>query len=170
MATFGTTAEGTGTSSSWADAPFALLAALGEDGLVSKISARLANSAGGACNCKAAIYSNNAGEPNALQAVSSAVSIPGSSSLAWYDFTFASPPSLATASWWLAILPDEDAGGLGIARFDFGTGTSAYWGDDYTDGPLETVTTHTNWTRNLSIYATYSLPGGIPRAALLGVG
>ena len=31
MATFGTTAEGTGTSTSWTDTPFALLAALDLD-------------------------------------------------------------------------------------------------------------------------------------------
>lgn len=157
MATFGNTTAETGSLAGWPDEKIASKFTLPVAGLVSKLTGYISN-ASSACYAKGIIYSDNSGVPNALQgAGSNATSIPVNGSSVWFDFTFATPISLAAGVYWLGCIGDSAA-----TAFDLRANTSAAAGsgnrnaDTYSDGPDASWGTNFPATWSFAIYATYT--------------
>jgi len=99
MATFGRCSESGATSYGAAyDRIYLTKATLNEDGDVTKISI-YGKAASGSIHMKAAIYSDNNGQPNALQGVSAEVTV--NTTLKWWDFSFSPAVSLTAGTWWI---------------------------------------------------------------------
>ena len=89
-----------------------------------------------ACNVRAMIYADSAGAPGSPLATSNAVAIADNAAAGLVTLTFASPPSLAAGTYWLAVIFDANAGGLKLAYDDDGSSpASVYNANTYTSGP-----------------------------------
>ena len=97
---------------------------------------------------KAAIYSDNAGTPNALLGTSNAVTV---NTIGWWDFLFSVPiPVTSTSVYWLAIISgDLMSYGVSTAVSNF-----CYNADTYTDGFSDPFGAKTDVAYEACIYAT----------------
>lgn len=122
---------------------------LSEAGDLTKISAYLK---WGEANCKAGIYSDNVGVPNALLANSGEVAV---SAEQWYDFTLSYSASAAT--YWLVIIDAGDS------HYYYSAGSSnqfVYESVVYGAFPNPFPTPDGYQSRAMSIYANYTIAGG----------
>lgn len=107
----------------------------------------------GTCSARTAIYSNNAGAPDALLAVSQEIT--GiDTTLAWRTFDLITPVELMPGDYWLVI-----HGGDGNWRWRYSDGNpnqNVSAADIYADGPSDPFGTPTAYSAfALSIYASY---------------
>lgn len=97
---------------------------------------------------KAAIYSDNAGTPNALLGTSDAVTV---NAAGWWDFPFSVPISVTSGSmYWLAVISgDSMSYGVSMAVSNF-----CFNADTYTDGFSDPFGAKTDVVYEACIYAT----------------
>jgi len=155
--TFGNTAAGSGSYADCHDIKWVARYQLTESAAVSKLRAYISNGAS-ACAAKAVIYSDNAGEPDALQgAAGTEVAFGASQAVGWVELPFGTPIGLTPGWYWLGIHGNASATTLDLKNDSTTLGTSAWNGDTYSDGPTATFGAHTNDTRRNCLYAVYRL-------------
>lgn len=156
MATVGYTTIGANTAggSSGANNFPGLMITMPIAGLISKITAYVANSTT-SVNTTCKLYLGSAGALGALQATTTNSLV--TTSFQWLDFTFASPFSAAATTYWLEFNCDGGNGpGGNIGNIKYDTGGVANTGYQRLDN-----TTPAYNSNQYSIYATYdSATGG----------
>lgn len=118
------------------------------DGLISKLTTYIEDVIS-TPNLKGVIYSDNAGVPDLLLAVTPAVACP--TSPAWQDLVFSTPIKLAANYYWLGIVADADfvqfkraaSGGTGYSKTDSYASPTSPWSGGSSN------------SNKYSIYATY---------------
>ena len=147
------------TSQEWANYKMLEPFTMPEAGLVSKLTARMANTYTNhaACNVKALLYSDDGGDPDALLATGSVVHFDDNAALAWVDLPFAAAVELEAGTYWYGFIGDATATGLLIRCLSSG-GSGGYNVDTYADGPADPAGALTPDSVVNSLYATYSVP------------
>lgn len=144
-----------GTANSWGvDRKCVCLYPLTEVAVVSRLSVYLFVAAGSTL-CKAVIYSDSGGAPDALLGESAQVTIPEVPM--WYDFIFTAPVTLVAGSYWLGFIYE----GANAPNFYLDAGAAdqfAYNNDVYSNGAADPFGAPSYFAWKISIYATYTLP------------
>ena len=158
-ATFGKTTVGASSDTFLADRKRVNRYALTTAGSVTKLSIYLAHAASsGQQLLKGLIYSDSAGAPGALLAVSEPLTFTSTSANGWYDMTFSSPVSLAAGNYWIGIITGATSGVAGF-RYDSVSGARDYNANTYTSGPTNPFGSLTTDSEQASLYATYTTAG-----------
>jgi len=137
------------------------LATLPSSSPVTKVSMYLNNQFTGhtACNGRAIIYANNAGEPGARIAYGPSTAIADNKASDWVDFPLTT--QLAAGAYWIGVLFDSNAMGIQIFGLTTG-GTSAYVAGQTYDPPVDPYpAVHNDRVYEWAINATYTalVPG-----------
>jgi len=108
---------------------------------------------------EAVIYSDSSGSPNALLATSQPMTFTNTTSAGWYNFNFASAPSLTAGNYWFGIITGPTTG---VASFCYdlaATNVRRANNNAYSSGPSSPFGTATSDTKQMSIYTSYNGPG-----------
>lgn len=159
MATFGYTGTGAATGTLSSNAQRGGLFTMPESGRVTKLTARLDGSGGGAGTqvVKGVIYANGSTYPTTRKGTSIEVTITAGQTAGEVDFEFSPAVFLTAGDYWLDL---HSGTTTNVARYyrntTGGTLVSAIT-DTYSDGPLSTIPAGaTISAHQMSIYATYT--------------
>lgn len=157
MATFGNTSTTTNAQDGdWANYKVASMYALGEAGLVSKLTIRCMNGAS-ACHLTGLIYSDSSTQPNVLLATGSDVAIAANVAAGWLDLPLAVPVALDAGNYWLGFIGDSGATTFNTYELN-ATGSNVYSADTYAGGAANPFGAQSDFAKQFIIYATYSVP------------
>ena len=157
-ATFGTTTVGGSGDSFTGGRKRVNRYSLPAAGTVSKLSVYLTpTTTAGTQVMEGVIYSDAAGKPQSLLAVSAQITFASTSPAGWYDLTLESPVKLAAGSYWIGVITGPTANVAGF-RYTPVPEARAYNPDAYSDGPTATFGTAKFDNEQMSLFATYT-PG-----------
>lgn len=168
MATFGKITDGASSTSSSVDKKAASLAAPLTSGTVDSMSFRAWISGAGSCDVRGFIYSDNAGAPDVLLAVTDTLQITNTAEqLHTVNFSGANRISVVPANYWVGF-HWQDPGSISFVYSRDGTangrveGTEA-WADG-TANPFGTVTS--GLAGPIDCYVTYTEATFIPKVMM----
>ena len=137
-------------------------ATLTETGVVSKITAYMANQAGSHANCyvRGVCYTDNSGRAQTRVFSTDPTQVLDNAAAAWVDFVLATPQELSAGDYWIGMHVDADGEGLTVNYAETGgSGADSMTNNLYADGDADTFSSATYVaTRDISTYATYELP------------
>lgn len=162
MATFGKTSIGASWGNDGGDGKTGCKFTLSETASVTKLTMYIRGTGSGPQVCKAVIYSDAAGSPNALLGTGSEITIALSQAESWVDLPFPAPVALSPAAYWLGKIAGDNSGGMDVA-FDVVTDAVAFNSDTYADGPSDPFGAPGLAAQERSVYATYSDVSPLPR-------
>src|SRR3990167_10457982 len=160
MLTFGKTSNGDSSSGTSTETKKVSQATPIKDGVLTNLRARIWRGAGTA-NAKAVVYSDNAGQPDALLATSDEVSISNTSE-SEVNFPFSGGNQInltAGTPYWIGII----YGGGAAVNFsnDSTANGNKYNNDTYSDGPTDPFGTPSNSSGIIDAYGIYTVDGDI---------
>jgi hypothetical protein len=127
-------------------------------GRVSKLTMYLTpTSTSGQQQVEGVIYSDAAGLPGSLLAVSNELIFHSTDAAGWYELVFPSAVALPAGTYWIGVVSGGASNVTGF-RYSTVTGARALNTNSYTSGPTNPFGTATIDSEQMSIYATY-LPG-----------
>lgn len=160
MATFGRTANGTGTTQSTIDRKKVMAAMPPSSGTVASISIRGARNTGGNAVIKGVIYADNAGSPGARLAVSDEITVDSATEQEWVG-AFSGENLISVVGGttyhigWIQQSP-----GFVISRSSTNDSPSRTNSDTYADGPSNPFGAATDESGPVDVYVTYTEAGG----------
>lgn len=174
MATFGKTTNGTSLSGYTADTKTVSTATPASSGTVTSLTARLYLSSAGSTTVKGIIYSDSAGAPDALLAVTDEFTVDVTAEAEFTaNFTGANQINITNGTAYWIGLHLKDPGGLNvnISRADT-YGLQKSNADTYSDGPATSFGAPGTGNGALDVYVTYSeaVAGVLVKRTLMGVG
>jgi hypothetical protein len=158
VSTFGYTTDASSTDLTNFDwtavvSPFSL----SEAGTISKLTARIANTASGhaACSVYGLLYANNAGAPGALLASTPAVSVLDNAAKAAVDLAFPSAYSAAAGTYHLGLVGSNTASG--VILYSLSESGTAYYNESFNpDSPPNPFGSEGSLSYTLCVWATYT--------------
>lgn len=163
MATFGKLTDGASNSTSSADSKIASSASPSTNGTVQSLTARVWVSSGTSAT-RAIIYSDAAGVPGNLLAVSADLTVSNTTEAA-NTFTFSGANAInivAGTTYWIGVhFADPGLGNYTWSR-DATAGAAAKATDAFADGTTATWGTNSALAGPIDFYVTYTESGGAP--------
>ncbi|MFI4991619.1 MAG: hypothetical protein ACHQHO_12005 [Solirubrobacterales bacterium] len=158
--TFGKTSIGASSDSFSANRKRVSAFALPVAGAVSKLSVYLAaTGTSGQQALEGVIYSDAAGKPGSLLAVSSQLIFQSTGAPGWYDLGFPAPLDLAAGTYWIGLISGAGGGVAGF-RYDTVAGSRSWNANTFTSGPSDPFGTATVDGEQMSLYASYTAAAG----------
>lgn len=174
MATFGVTADNTNTTISSADRKRVSSASPSSNGTVTSLTCRCWQSAAESSSVRGIIYSDSAGNPDTLLAVTDTGTVSNIIEQAnTFNFTGANQISItAGTTYWIGLHWSDPGGGNFTISCNFTAGGNKNSADTFSDGTATSFGAITSSTGVIDCYVTYTEAGasGVSRLLILGTG